>query len=105
MGDAKKALRKVDSQLKAKVDLALIEIRKIYESLDVDDRARLKTWVDELLAVCGRKPTIGPLVSVRLQISQNDEVGSIPIRAFRNAFDIWDRGEDYAPSRLDELVG
>jgi hypothetical protein len=103
-----KLLLPLDSQAKAKVDLALIEFRKLYENMTGEDRLVLKKWIVAILPYA-RTPPVGSLQGI-LNVELKYDVGAdtfrsvgVPVLAIKNAIEHWERDEAYSPVTIDEL--
>ncbi|HEY2826296.1 MAG TPA: hypothetical protein VGJ04_01745 [Pirellulales bacterium] len=102
-------MRKFDSKAKAKVDLALIELREMYEHLSSEERHEIRAWLDQVADANEMMPRVGINMSMKIEFSEQigeDEYRTvqIPILAFKRAFESWDRGEFYTPTTFGELV-
>ncbi len=105
-----KAMRKPDSQIKARIDSELLEFRPMYSGLPADEKAALKEWIREVLAVQEKQPRISMDLSLKVRLYERigeDEHRAVklPLKVILNAMETWDRGELYAPTNLGELWG
>lgn len=105
-----RAMRKVDSQVKHRVDSKLVELRQIYQSLNPDQRSELRAWIDTTLDTEKNMPRI-PL-NINLSVELEEKVGDdefvqikLPLLALKNAFASWDFNEPYTPRSMAELFG
>ena len=108
-GDFKKAMRRVDSQLKHKTDESLADLRSYWEKWDEKKRLSFKKWVNKLEKLNKSKPSVWPHLHVRMEFSE--QVGpdkwhtfSPPLTAVVRAIECWEKDEPYVPNGLGELV-
>src|SRR5688572_3211372 len=103
-----KALLGIDSRLKAKIDEALIDLRRLYEAMRVEDRDILKAWIDQLVPL-QRSPVSNLIGRVEVELKypiDSDEVvrvTGLPPLAVKNAIEHWERREQYTPTTFGEL--
>ncbi len=105
-----KAMRKIDSRMKFRVDEALTDFRNWWDQWSAEDRSAFKLWVNKLTALQGAMPSVAPNLHLRLEFSEQvgeDEynVFTPPIPALKLAIECWERGEPYTPKSLGELCG
>jgi hypothetical protein len=101
-------MRGLDSRLKAKVDEALIELRRLYDAVGEEDRDRLRVWINQVVPLASSPPSalMGRLqVELSYPISEEEKirVAGVPPLAIKNALAHWDRGEPYTPTTFGEL--
>jgi hypothetical protein len=104
-----KAMRAVESKLTSRIDASLVDLRELYESLDKKDRRTLRDWMELVFDAHDATPVMGPLM-LRLKLNIQNHASDadsiqIPIPAVKMALECWDRGENYTPTKLHELVG
>jgi hypothetical protein len=108
MSRLEKKLLPLDSQLKARLDLALIDFRRLWEVMREQDKQFLRERIQQIVPLV-RSPS-GQCLQVRLNVELKYEMGpeefhivDVPPEAVKNAIECWDRNEHYAPQTFGEL--
>ena len=104
--DFSKAMRTVDSRMKQRTDIDVVELRKMYSRLSRDEKEQLREWINEAVALKRKIPSISLDVAFKVDVSEavGEATAQLSPLAIQNAIASWDRGDDYAPTSIEELI-
>lgn len=90
-------LEQGNATAEAKADQLLADLRAIYQLLTPDQRTALGEWA-ERIAPLTSGPGRGVQGELHLRVGYNDiHVGGLSAAVIKDAFDHWNRGEEYTP--------
>jgi hypothetical protein len=104
-----KAMRAFQSRMVQKQDQELAALRQYWEQWDVKTKTEFKDWINKIADLKRDMPRVFPHLTIKVefieQVGDDDFERIKPsIEGMRRAVDCWERGDDYDPNTLGELL-